>query len=194
MKNISSLENIHTIGKFGNYENKNDKEILKIKEVKNIFICQIFKYKNSTLDINKLKIDNLNFPEDLKCNFNLSTRILWMGPNNYLIISEKLELMKDILSIFEEKDFAVTDLSHSRTFIEIEGEESKEVIKKGCPLDINNLKEGDCANSIFHGITITIDFMSNNSKKIRILALRSFGSSLYHSITDACLEYGYISI
>ena len=30
--------------------------------------------------------------------------------------------------------------------------------------------------------------------KIRLFALRSFGESLYHSVTDACLEDGYKAI
>ena len=94
---------------------------------------------------------------------------------------------------FSDKDFAITDLSHSRTIIEIEGSLVREVIKKGSPLNINDLKEGDCSNSIFHAITITLDFLSDNPELIRILCLRSFGESLYHSLTDACLEFGYKS-
>ena len=77
--------------------------------------------------------------------------------------------------------------------IEIEGSLVREVIKKGSPLNINDLKEGDCSNSIFHAITITLDFLSDNPELIRILCLRSFGESLYHSLTDACLEFGYKS-
>ena len=57
-----------------------------------------------------------------------------------------------------------------------------------------SLKEGDCANSVYNGVTITIDFISENPKKVRILGLRSFGESLHHSITDACLEFGYKAI
>ena len=34
----------------------------------------------------------------------------------------------------------------------------------------------------------------DNPDKVRIFALRSFGESLYHSITDASLEFGYRSI
>jgi len=49
----------------------------------------------------------------------------------------------------------------------------------------------NCANSIFHGITITIDMINDNPETFRIFALRSFGESLYHSNTDACLEDGY---
>ena len=51
-----------------------------------------------------------------------------------------------------------------------------------------------CVNSVFNGITITIDMIEENPEKIRLLALRSFGESLSDSITDACLEYGYKSI
>ena len=46
-------------------------------------------------------------------------------------------------------------------------------------------------NSVFNGIAISIDMIEENPEKIRLFALRSFGETLYHSITDACLEYGY---
>ena len=48
-----------------------------------------------------------------------------------------------------------------------------------------------CVNSVFNGITISIDMIEENPNKIRLCALRSFGESLHHSITDACLEFGY---
>ena len=107
---------------------------------------------------------------------------------------KKKNLMELEKSQFDEKDFAITDISHSRSIIELEGNLVNEVLKKGCPLDINSFKEGDCANSVYNGITITIDFISDNPKKVRVLGLRSFGESLYHSITDACLEFGFKSI
>ena len=71
---------------------------------------------------------------------------------------------------------------------------SYEVLKKGSPLDVGKLKAGDCANTVFNGITITLDFLSNDPNILRIFGLRSFGESLHHSITDACLEFGYKSI
>ena len=194
MNSISALDNVHKKGLFGNYENKKNIEILKISESKNLFICQVVKYKNSSIDEKKLKIDELDLPDTLKTTFNDKTRILWMGPSNWLVISKKLDLIKIITTLFDDKNFAITDLSHSRTVIEIEGDLADEIIKKGCPLNINELEKGDCANSSFHGITVTIDFLSNDPKKIRLLALRSFGESLYHSITDACLEYGYKAV
>jgi len=59
--------------------------------------------------------------------------------------------------------------------------------------NINEFKKGDCANSVYNGITITIDFISDDPKKVRIFGLRSFGESLHHSITDGSLEFGYQS-
>ena len=56
---------------------------------------------------------------------------------------------------FSENDFAVTDLSHSRAIIEIEGENSKEILKKGCPFNFNELKKNNCVNSVFNGITMS---------------------------------------
>ena len=95
---------------------------------------------------------------------------------------------------FKETDFAVTDLSHSKAIIEIEGSNSKEVLKKGCPFDLNTLKKNNSINSTYNGIAFTVDMFDDNPDKIRLFALRSFGESLYHSITDASLEFGFKSL
>ena len=95
---------------------------------------------------------------------------------------------------FTDKDFAITDLSHSRTIIEVEGNLAREVIKKGSPFDIESLTKNNCSNTVYNGITITIDNIEDSKNQIRIISLRSFGESLYHSVTDACLEYGYKAI
>ena len=44
------------------------------------------------------------------------------------------------------------------------------------------MKEGSCANSVYNGITVVIDF-SSNPTKIRIFGLRSFGESYIHCLT-----------
>ena len=193
MKTITSIENIHQSGKFGDYQNKNEEKLIKVSEVKNLFICQVAKYKNLKIDITNKNIDGLNLPKELKTCTNSSTRILWTGPDNWLVTSLKKDLLLEINNNFNSNEFAVTDLSHSRAVLEIEGKLSNEVIKKGSPLNINDLKEGNCANTVYNGITITIDFIKDETKTVRFFALRSFGESLYESLTDACLEYGYIA-
>ena len=195
MKNQSPLQEIHKKGIYGDYDNKNEQDLLKVKEVSNLKILQIAKYKNSIASITDLKIDGLALSD--KPNLvvtNKETRILWSSPNTWLVTSENADILSKVTSIFKETDFAVTDLSYSRAIIEIEGKYSKEVLKKGCPLNFNELNKNNCANSIFHGITLTIDLIEDSPEKIRLFVLRSFGESLYHSITDASLEFGYKSI
>ena len=195
MTSISALENIYKKGLFGDHEGKNDDEIIKISEKKNLLIVQIVKYKKSNLLTKDIKIEDLILPqESLKVNCNKNTRILWCGPNNWLLVSIKKELLKEINKLFINTDFAVTDLSHSRTIIEVKGKNSKEILKKGCPFNFNDFRKDNCINSIFNGITVTIDMINEGPDELRIFALRSFGESLYHSITDACLEDGYKAI
>ena len=194
MTNISPLNFVHVTGKFGDHDGKQENDLLRVKEVNGLLIFQIAKYKNSNFDLSKIKIDGLNLPSSLKSSSNLNTRILWLGPDNWLVFSSNLDLITKENKQFNEENFAITNISHSRTIIELEGNLVNEVLKKGCPLDISSLKEGDCANSVYNGVTITIDFISENPKKVRILGLRSFGESLHHSITDACLEFGYKAI
>ena len=191
---ISPLNFVHKTGKFGDYSGKNDNDLLKVSEVNKLLIFQIAKFKNSNFDISNIHVDELNLPSSLKSSSNSNTRILWLGPNNWLVFSSNLNLIEKEKKKFNELDFAITDISHSRTIIELEGNLVNEILKKGCTLDISSLKSGDCANSVYNGINITIDFISDNPKKVRISGLRSFGESLYHSITDSCLEFGYKAI
>ena len=192
MTPVSALNYIHKPGLFGNQENKNEESLLKISEIKNLLIVQIVQYKNSTVSIENLNIDSLKLKnEPLSVASNNDTRILWNAPKNWLLISTKKDLLKNIVEIFKETDFAVTDLSHSRAIIEIEGQDVKEVLKKGCPFNFNILEKNNSINSTYNGIAFTEDMIDDNPLKVRLFALRSFGESLYHSVTDACLEFGY---
>ena len=195
MTSVSALNNVHKSGLFGNYENKNEKNLIKVSEIKNLLIVQIVQYKNSTIEFENIDIDSLKLKNDpLSVISNNDTRILWNGPKNWLLISTKKDLLKNILEAFKETDFAVTDLSHSRAIIEIEGRDVKEILKKGCPFNFNILEKNNSINSTYNGIAFTVDMIDDNPNKIRLFALRSFGESLYHSITDASLEFGYRSI
>ena len=195
MTSVSALNHIHKTGLFGNHESKNVENLLKVSEIKNMLIVQIVQYKNSSVSFESIDIDGLKLKnEPLSVVSNNETRILWNGPKNWLLVSTKKDLLKNISEALKEIDFAVTDLSHSRAIIEVEGHDVREVLKKGCPYNFNILEKNNSINSTYNGIAFTVDMIDDNPDKIRLFALRSFGESLYHSITDSSLEFGYKAI
>ena len=94
--NISALNFIHKIGKFGDHNGKNDETLLKVSELNKLLIFQIAKFKNSDFDISKVKVDGLNLPSSLKSSSNSNTRLLWFGPDNWLVFSSNLNLIQEL--------------------------------------------------------------------------------------------------
>tara|TARA_Y100000590_G_scaffold184605_1_gene210388 strand:+ start:1194 stop:1787 length:594 start_codon:yes stop_codon:yes gene_type:complete len=192
---VTSLEHIHKKGRFGNYHKKDVKNLLQISEVKNLKIIQLVQYKKSKIQPSTIKIGDLDLPlESPKVTTNKETRILWNAPRTWLIISSKKNIVSSIKDKCDNENFAVTDISHSRAVIQIKGLQAKEVLKKGCPININEIQVNNCAGTIFNGINIVVDFVNNNPDTFNLLALRSFGETFYHHITDAALEFGYAGI
>jgi hypothetical protein len=68
MTQFSVLNSIHKKGKFGNHENKNEKNLLKISEINNLAIFQLVKFKHSVIENDYLTIDHLGLPTTFKGN------------------------------------------------------------------------------------------------------------------------------
>ena len=196
MKLISPLSKIHKLGSYGDCDGKNQEDLIKISEVTNLAVFQVVQFEEDKNNSQNLSIGGLKFPtEPLSVVSNNQTRILWQAPRNWLVLSTNTQ--NDLLKEFNKLDllnFAVTDVSHSRTIIQLEGKKVVEVLKKGCPINIDQFKINNSFNSIYNGITITVDILHERVEKIRIYSLRSFGESLHHSLTDSSLEFGYKNI
>ena len=195
MTAITPLQAIHKKGLFGDHHKKNERNLLNISEVKDLMIVQIVQYKSSKVQLNSMQIDGLAFPlQSSKVSSNKETRILWNAPCTWLVISRNENIVKIIKEKCNSDNFAITDISHSRAVVQIKGLQAKEILKKGCPLNFNEFEINNCAGTVFHGITIVVDFVDNNPDTFNLLTLRSFGESFYHHITDAALEFGYVGV
>ena len=195
MTAITPLESIHKKGLFGDHHKKNESDLLKISEVKDLTIVQIVQYKRSKVQLSSIQIDGLEFSlQSPKVSSNKETRILWSAPSTWLVISRKENIVEIIKEKCNSDNFAITDISHSRAIIQIKGLQAKDILKKGCPLNFNEFENNNCAGTVFHGINIVVDFVGNNPDTFNLLTLRSFGESFYHHITDAALEFGYIGV
>ena len=149
MTAISPLESTHKKGLFGDHQKRDETELLRISEIKNLAIVQLVQYKKSKIELKSIKIDNLDLShEGSTVVSNKDTRILWSSPKTWLIISYKQNIFDEISKNCTEDDFAVTEISHSRTVIKIKGTKAREVLKKGCPLNINEIKKPPANNDI----------------------------------------------
>jgi sarcosine oxidase subunit gamma len=195
MTAITPLESIHKKGLFGDHHKKKEIDLLQISEVKDLKVIQVVQYNRSKIQLNTIQIDNLKLSiENSKVASNKETRILWNAPKTWLIISDKENIIDIIKGKCSEENFAITDISHSRAVIQIKGAQAREVLKKGCPLNISEFEINNCAGSVFHGITIIVDCINDKPDTFNFLTLRSFGESFYHHITDAALEFGYVGV
>ena len=177
MTAITPLESIHKKGIFGDHQKKEAKDLLKISEIKGLTIVQVVKYKKKNVDLKNIKIDDLTFPiNNSEVTSNKKTRILWNAPRTWLVISFKEEIINMIKERCNNEDFAITDISHSRASIQIQGLNAREVLKKGCPLNINDFKKNNCAGSVYHGITIMIDCIETNQIFLTFLFFEVLGS------------------
>jgi len=195
MTAITPLESIHKKGIFGDHHEKNENDLVKISEVKDLTVVQVVQYKRSKVQLNSIQIDDLKFSlQSPKVSSNKETRILWSAPNTWLVISRKENIVEIIKEKCDSDNFALTDISHSRAIIQIKGLHAKDILKKGCPLNFNEFENNNCAGTVFHGINIVVDFVGKNPDTFNLLTLRSFGESFYHHITDAALEFGYVGV
>ena len=195
MSKISPLLNSQELGLHGNYKSKDEADLLIIKEITNLKIYQISKYKNSDADIKNISLNGHNFPTNAGLSAgDENIRIQWHAPNVWMVLSNNENIFQEINKQFLDSDFAITDLSHSRAIIQVKGKDALNVIKKGSPLNLNDFGKNNCANSVYHGITITLDMINNDPLTFNIMALRSFAGSFHHAITDASLEFGFKAI
>ena len=192
MSRISPLQNAHNKGLFGDYQEKNEGNLLEIREITNVNIYQVVQYKKSSVVTSNIQLGSINLPSNVaEVSVAGQTRIQWFAPRSWIIFSNDNNISPIIENTFNNDDFAVTDISHSRAIIQIKGEDALNVLKKGCPFNFNDFKKDNCVNSVYHGITISVDMIDDSPLTYNLMALRSFGESFHHAITDAALEYGY---
>ena len=110
MSSISALENIHSQGKFGDYENKDENDLLKIFEIKNLLIIQIVQFKDSTVSSDNITINGLKLKnealsgEKIKTNRLLSDTVIDPDKNVYYlaIINQSLKKISDTSKLSEQ--------------------------------------------------------------------------------------------
>lgn len=124
---------------------------------------------------------------------------LWLGPDEWLLtmpVEQTPKLLTALSKALEGHHAAVFDVSDSRLTLCLSGVNAREVLKKGCGLDLHqrNFKPGQCAQSTLSMAHVLIHQSAENKKTkaatYQLYVHRSFAQYLWTWLEDACDEYG----
>lgn len=120
-------------------------------------------------------------------------RVIWLGPDEWLILTDVTELdsLKDDLTrALIKSHSALVDVSDNSTIIEIKGRYSREVLMKGCSLDIHpSVFQTGCSAQTDLGLANIILLKTADDPVYQIIVRASFASYLWDWLVDAAHEF-----
>jgi sarcosine oxidase subunit gamma len=135
----------------------------------------------------------LGVPLPATCTFTTGRDIdiLWMGPDEYLVLGPALSResadLEGALSR-ESAVLAVVDVSCQRTVVRLTGEHARDVLAHGCSIDLDPSVSppGNCVQTLFArtGIVLMV-----REEGFTILVRQSFADYFTAWLADASLEY-----
>jgi sarcosine oxidase subunit gamma len=117
---------------------------------------------------------------------------LWLGPDEWWVVGrDRPTLAEDLAKAFEGKAAAVTEVGESRTCIRLSGPHARDLIAKGCPLDLHPkvFATGHCTQGMLAKAGILLHQVSDEPA-YDVYVLRSFAEYLWLWLEDAAQEYG----
>ena len=123
-----------------------------------------------------------------------SLTALWLGPDEWLITApagEERVLVPAIRAALGDRHAAVIDLTESRTVIAVSGASARDLLAKGCTLDLHPraFKVGACAQSGLARAGALLHLL-DETPTFEITILRSFADYMWVWLADAAREYG----
>ena len=120
-------------------------------------------------------------------------RILWLGPDEWLAVCADDELHTLLVALHAAlagEHSLVSDVSHARVVIALEGEHARDVLCKGCSLDLDPVafRVGQCAQTSLARAHMLLHQIGE-APRYHIYAQRSFAGYLYSWLEDAAREY-----
>ncbi len=117
--------------------------------------------------------------------------LIGLGPDEWLEVGGDGPAVAQRLEGGGQGQFVgVTDVSENYCTLVVSGPKAREVLAKGCPLDLHPdvFKTSDAAGTLVAKATVVLWLQADGS--FRVLVRRSFADYLYRWLDDAGREYG----
>ena len=119
-------------------------------------------------------------------------RLLWLAPDQWLLIGPATPFgERERQLAAAAPDAAVNEVTFGRTTLRLAGPHARDVLAKGCPLDLDSdvFGAGQCAQSLLGHLSVLIE--CREPDVLEVTVTRSYGADLLHWLTTAAAEYGY---
>jgi sarcosine oxidase subunit gamma len=118
--------------------------------------------------------------------------VLWLSPDEFLVVSDEQQpapLTAALVEALESEPGSATDLSANRTTFELSGPAAREVLEKGCPLDLHPLtfEVGTAYLTLIGSVPVILWKVTD--ELYRIHPRSSFADFLGRWLLDAMAEF-----
>ena len=123
------------------------------------------------------------------------TPVIWLGPQEWLVTSERRDgedLEATLRDAVSEHGGAAVEVSAQRTTLRLRGAHARDVIAKGCSLDLHPavFGKGAAAQTVLGHAGVVLIPLSDNGTDCRIIVRSSFARYLADWLIDAAEEFG----
>jgi sarcosine oxidase subunit gamma len=118
---------------------------------------------------------------------------LWLGPDEWLLVGApgtEEQLAGKLGEALRGRFATVVDVSANRTAIEIAGPRAREVLEKGCSLDLHPraFEAGRCAQTMLARAQVVLE-QTSDEPSYRLFVRASFSAYLAAWLMDATMEF-----
>lgn len=119
---------------------------------------------------------------------------LWLGPERWLIVAPgnaRTQLVKALGKVVTPDIAALAELSDARTVIRLAGPRARELLAKGCELDLHprSFVVGRCAQTILAHVA-TLIHLIDPSPSFDLYLPRSYAVTFWEWLVDSASELG----
>ncbi|MBX9399543.1 sarcosine oxidase subunit gamma [Streptomyces sp. TRM72054] len=119
--------------------------------------------------------------------------MVWLGPDEWLVLSlsDAATLVEQLRQALAGRPGSVVDVSGNRTTLELRGPAARQVLEKGCPLDLHPrfFGPGHAVSTQVGPVPVVLWQTDDAPLAYRLLPRSSFADHLARWLMDAMTEY-----
>ena len=121
------------------------------------------------------------------------SRALWLGPDEWLVVDADGEALPALRTTLDGLHAAAVGVSDSRAVIMLTGPHARDVLAKGCPVDLHPrvFAPGRCAQTLLAKAHVLLHQL-DDAPAYEIYVHRSFADYLWSWLEDAAAEFGMV--